>query len=193
MKINKTSMNHKYSMKNPKHQMGVTMLELSVVLIIAAILSAAVFISFRDNTRKNETLESVSKVTTTAGNLRKNFGVNNLYGSVTTAVAVQSRTIPEDQRITGTNTAQNIFGGLVTVAPVTLTQANDAAALSWANVSPNSCSELVLGTAATARRITVGATVVKPTDAAVNIVNLNTACDVAAPMAIIWDIGRTGS
>ena len=169
------------------------MLSLSVALIIVSIISVVAFKAFRDNARKQETVESVAAVTVTAGNLRKNFGVNNMYAAVTTVVAVQSRSIPEDQRIPGTTTAQNMFGGLVTVTPVTLTQANDAVGLSWANVSPNNCSEIVLGTNSVARRITVGSTAVKPIDGALNVATLNTACDVAAPVAIVWDIGRTGA
>lgn len=180
---------------NPRYrrQRGDFMVSLTIALIIVSVISIGAYIAFRDNTRKNETREAITRVNNTSGLLRSNFGVNNMYGTVTTAVAVQSRTIPEDQRIPGTTTAQNAFGGAVTVTPVTLSSTNDGVSLQWDNVPPNNCGELVLGTQATSRRISVGGTTVKPLDGAINVATLNTACDAAAPVAIIWDIGRTGT
>lgn len=192
--MNTTQKNRsKRGLKHPRLQRGDFLVSLTIALIIVAIIGGSAFVYLKENTRKNEINESVTKVGATAGALRKSFGINNQYGSVTTAVAVKARVIPEDQRIPTTDTAQNIYGGLVTVAPVTLTQANDAVALTWNNVPVAQCSDIVLGTAGVARSISVAGTTVKAVDGTVNIATLTTQCDVAAPVAIIWNVGRTGS
>lgn len=174
-------------------QRGDFLISLTVALLITAVIAGSAFIYFRDNLRQNDIKEAVQKVNTTGGSLRANFGLNNQYGSVTTAIAVQSRAIPEDQRIPGTTTAQNVFGGAVTVTPVTLTQPNDGLTLSWANVPTWACSQIVLGTQNTARRISVGGTPVKALDGALTAATMTTQCDVAAPVVITWDFGRTGT
>lgn len=179
--------------KSLRSQAGDFIVSLSIALIILAVISIVAFIAFRDDTRKNEMTVTVQNVIKTAGLLRANFGVNNNYGVVTTAVAVQARAIPESQRITGTTTAQNSYGGAVTVTPATLTQANDAVALSYMNIPSHSCAEIVIGSQHQARRIAVGGTVIKPTDAALNMAALTAACDTGAPVEVIWTVGRTGS
>lgn len=190
MKIKKIN---RMSRKTLRSQAGDFIVSLSIALIIIAVISIAAFIAFRDDTRKNEMTSTVQHVIKTAGLLRANFGVNNMYNAITTAVAVQARVIPEDQRIPGTTTAVNSYGGAVTVVPATLTQANDAAALSYMNIPSHSCAEIVLGSQHQARRIAVGGTVIKPTDGVVGIAALTAACDTGVPVEIIWTVGRTGS
>src|SRR5438105_4241383 len=132
-------------------QRGFTMLELSIVLVIAGVLAATAFIGFQTNARRNSVRDNTGLVTETAAELKKKFGMTNTYGAINTALAVQSRAIPEQLRIPTTNTAQNSYGGLITVAPGTLTVANDVAVMTWAAVKQGECMDLVIGTADTAR------------------------------------------
>lgn len=179
--------------KTPKKQKGEGLVSLAVALIVIAIIVGGLYSVFRDMNQKEATSTAVQQINQIGGSLRKNFGVHNQYGGITTAVAVQSRTVPDSLRITGTNTAQNSFGGLITFAPASLTNADDAAAMTWGNIPPANCAEIVIGSQNTARRITVGTTVVKAIDAPLVVATLTTACDVAAPLPITWDIGRTGA
>ena len=189
----KIKITNRMSSKILRNQAGDFIVSLSIALIIIAVISIAAFIAFRDDTRKNEMTATVQNVIKTSGLLRANFGVNNSYGDVTTAIAVQARAIPESQRIAGTTTAQNSYGGAVTVVPATLTQTNDAAALSYMNIPSHSCAEIVIGSQNVARRISVGGTVIKPTDGVLGIAALTAACDTGVPVEVIWTIGRTGS
>lgn len=178
---------------NKKRQRGIGMIELTVVLVVIGALLVYVFNYFRDNMRASEVKATVEQVTAMAGKLRQTYGLQNQYGTLNTAIAVQSRAIPEDLRVTGTNTAENNYGGAITVTPVNLTGTNDAVALSYANVPASQCSDIVNRTANVGRRITVGGTVVKPTDGVLNTATTGTACDAAAPVTIVWDVGRTGT
>lgn len=183
----------RHSTRSKRKQAGDFMVSLSIALIVVAIISAGVFIAFRENTRKNEVKETINAVTATAANLRKNFGINNTYGSVTTAIAVQSRTIPEEQRNPGTTTASNAYGGAIAVAPASLTGTNDAVAISYANVPSSQCVDIVLGTQGIARNMDAGGAQVKPTDGAINLATLATQCEAATNVSVNWYVGRTGT
>lgn len=170
---------------------GVTMLELSIVLVIAGVIAGAVFLAFQSNARRVSVSDNVSQITTTAAELKKKFGLTNNYGNLTTALAVQSRAIPDELRIPGTNTAQNSYGGAITAVPATLTSANDAAQLGWNNVKQTECIDVVIGVQDVARRIEVPAgTAVKPTDGQLNLATLATQCELAANTGIELFIGR---
>lgn len=171
-------------------QRGVTMIELTVVLVIAGLLAAAVFLGFQANSRRTAVANNTAQVTETAAELKKKFGITNQYGALTTALAVQSRVIPESLRLTPT-TAQNSYGGLITVAPVTLVSANDAALLTWPTVPQNQCMDLVIAVSDVARRITVNGVVVKPTDQALNIGTLATNCELIATPTVLFAVGRS--
>lgn len=175
-------------------QAGVSMIELSIVLVIVAVLSAAVFFGFQANSRRVEVADNISAVTETAASLKKSFGRQNLYTSLTpvatgTALAVQSRSIPENLRTTNT-TANNSYGAAITVLVGNLGVAGDSATLTWPQVPANQCMDLVIGTKDVARRITVGAVVVKPTDGVVNLATLATQCDIGVSQPVIYDVGR---
>lgn len=185
--------NLKKNFKTKQNQRGDFLVTLMIAIVIVAIIGASAYANMRDSNRDVQIEESIKKVNLTGNALRANFGVTGQYGSVTTAIAVQTGTIPTDQRIAGTNTAQNAFGGAVTTTPVQLTSANDALELSWANVPAWACSRLVIGTKDAARRITVGGTAVKPIDAALLPATLTQQCDVDAPVTIVWAIGRAGA
>lgn len=174
-------------------QRGITILEATVVLIIAAILAAVVYKQFIRNSAKNDTTENIAVLADIASNLQSQYGRQNQYAAITTAVAVQSQVIPKDLRDGAANTATNAFGGAITVAPASLTGPNDSATLTWPNVTNDSCNGIVAGTQSLARRITVAGTVVKPTDGALDPAALATRCDSAPRVTIVYDIGRTNS
>ncbi|MFX7941952.1 type 4 pilus major pilin, partial [Acinetobacter baumannii] len=109
---------------NRTAQRGITMVEAMIVLIIAAILAAVAYKLFARTSAKNDTTENISVLADIASNLQSQYGRQNQYASITTAIAVQSQVIPKDLRDGGANTATNAFGGAITVAPASLTGPN---------------------------------------------------------------------
>lgn len=182
----------KFPPPNRASQRGISMVELSVVLVVVALISAAVFFGLQANARRIEVQDNTSQITEIAAELKKNFGRNNQYGVLTTALAVQSRAIPEQLRVTAT-TAQNSYGGLVTtvVSPAaTCTLAGACADLLWPSVPQNQCMDLVIGTSNVARVVDVGGTAVKVLDGQLNMATLATQCEAAASTAITYSVGR---
>jgi prepilin-type N-terminal cleavage/methylation domain-containing protein len=173
-----------------RKQRGMSMLELSVVLVVVALIGAAVYAGLQSNSRRVELQDNQNLVTEISAELQKKFGKTNTYGAVTTALAVQSRAIPDQLRIPGTTTAQNSYGGAITVTPVTLTQVNDAALVTWNNVPQAQCMDLVIGTERGARRVQVAGAVVKPTDGALAVATLAAQCESAGTVAVAYSVGR---
>lgn len=171
-------------------QRGFTLGEFALVLGIAIFILSFALPKFTEMRRGTSVKEASEAVTTILANLRSHFGVNNLYGQISTANAIASGAIPEHMVITGTSTAQNQWGGLVTVAPLTLTATNDASGLTLTQVPSNQCYALVIGSHEGTRRVQVAGTAVKPTDAALNLTTLRTQCASAASVSIEWAVGK---
>lgn len=172
-----------------KKQRGLTMVEAGVVLIIGGAILLGVLYAFQANNRRVSVTSNSNYITQISSDLKAKYGGPNQYANVTTALLVQGQLIPAELASSAT-TAQNAYGGNVTAAPVTLTVANDAVTLTWGSVPSSECVDLVNNTAAAARRVTVGATIVKPTDGVLNTVTLGTACTAAATVNVLLDVGR---
>jgi len=173
-----------------RRQRGLTMVELSVVLVIAALLIAAVFTGLRGNQRRVELQNNATLITQIASALRAQFGRTGRYANTTLALAVQSRAIPEELRIGTGTTAQNGYGGTLGLAPATCAVANDCLDLTWPRVPQAQCMDLVIGTQSVARRIQVNAVDVKALDGQLNLANLATNCEAAGAPTVIYSIGR---
>lgn len=187
------NVSNKGGIRNRRRQAGDFMLSLVVALIVVAIILGKVFMNYRDSTRNEQNSAFASTVTTIAGALQKNFGQNNLYGSLTTAIAVKSGAFPRNLRDGTADTASNLWGGTLTVAPGTITANNDVASLAATKVSSAQCYDIVSATQSVARRITVGSSTVKAADATLDVAALATACEAASDVTVTWSIGRSGT
>ena len=173
-----------------RRQRGLTMVELSVVLVIAALLIAAVFTGLRGNQRRAELQHNATLITQIASALRAQFGRTGQYANTTLALAIQSRAIPEELRIGTGATAQNGYGGTLGVAPATCAVVNDCLDLTWPRVPQAQCMDLVISTQSVARRIQVNAVDVKALDGTLSLANLATNCEAVGAPAVIYSIGR---
>jgi len=184
---------NKEKSRNRRRQAGDFMLSLVVALILVAIILGKVFMSYRDSARNEQNSAFTSSITTIAGALQKNFGHNNLYGSLTTAIAVKSGAFPRNLRDGTADTASNLWGGTLTVVPGTITANNDVANLAATKVPSIQCFDIVSATQSVARRITVGSSTVKAADATLDVNALATACEAASDATVTWSIGRSGT
>lgn len=170
---------------------GFLSLELGLVLLVVAGAIVAGVLTYRDNLRKTSINNNTQQISSVAANLRAKYGQSNMYGSVTTALAVRSQSIPEFLRDGSAATASNTFGGAITVAPVTLVGANDSVQLVWPNVPANQCSDLVTNVQREMRQINVGTTTVKPNNGEIDLSALETACEASAATTLNFWIGRS--
>lgn len=141
--------------KNAKRQRGITIVEVSIGLIIAAILAAAAYVAFENNNRRNAVKSNVNTLTEMGAELKTKFGRTNRYGQVNTEVAIQSSTVPPDLRDEGAvpPTAANTYGGQILVLPTQVQTPNDAVQVVWDNVPTDQCVDLVVGVEPAVREI----------------------------------------
>lgn len=178
---------------NPRRQAGDFMLTLVIALIVVAIILGKVFMNYRDSTRNEQNNAAASSITTIAGTLQKNWGQNNQYNALTTAIAVKSGAIPRNFRDGSSDTASNFWGGTITVIPSTITVDNDVANLAYTKVPSAQCYDIVTATQSVARMITVGSSTVKAADSTLNVAALATACESGSDVTATWSIGRSGT
>jgi prepilin-type N-terminal cleavage/methylation domain-containing protein len=177
-----------------KLQRGMSLLEMSLVMIVIAVMAGAGFLLYSDIMHNISSNNNTEKITQIAASLKKNFGAQNLYSSITTSIAVTNNIIPQDLVTNSASpwTAGNSYGGSITIVPNSsgLTTANDSATLTWPSVPNEECTDVVNGTSAVARKIVVGSTTVKATDSSLSQTSLATACDAASTSTIVYYVGR---
>lgn len=117
-------MNRTTIRKNLKKQQGVTLIEMMVYMIIAALVLAAI-VAVISLVRGDNKIDTEGK--------RLQFGMEKVMGylatssdtsAVSNALAIRIGAVPPDA-IQGTAVITSKFGGNVTYAPATLVNAND--------------------------------------------------------------------
>lgn len=177
-----------------KNRLGFISAELGLVLLVVALLTIGAVTMYSNNLRQASINQNISDIQTIASTSKSAYGVSNLYGSVTTAVAVRSHIVPTNLRDGTAATATNSFGSAITIAPANGTGTNDLLSLTWPNVPSNQCLEIVNGVSPSMRRITVGGTVVKALDSSLVVATTTTACETNTSdgvVSITFDIGRS--
>ena len=178
--------------KSRKGQLGLSILGALLALVIGALLTVPIVNAFLDSQRKTRVDANLQDMRTIIADVQRNFGTSNQYGNLTTAVAVQSNVIPQRLRVAGTNTAQNSYNGNITLAPNTVTVANDSTVLTWNRVPRADCADLVYGIEQLARGVLVNTTAVKVNDGVIDAATIATQCDSSAEVSIDVIFGRRG-
>lgn len=194
-KTNGTGGARKRSSASParRKQSGIALVSWLLAGVLGAVALGSLFVVYQDQSSKEVMDSAVSDTRRIMANAQKNYGMQNLYGNITTANAVQTGLIPPDLRDAGANTARNKFNGAITLAPVLCSIANDCLGVTNAGVPRAKCADFVLSLAQASRRVQVGGVDVKPVDGVINVGTLATRCDAAATTTVRTDAGRFGA
>jgi prepilin-type N-terminal cleavage/methylation domain-containing protein len=161
-----------------KKQKGFTLLELAFVLVVVAIITIPIYNRFTENRDKAATKEEVDSWLSIAGTAQEKYTNATDYTGTSETVMKNNNIFP-DAMLVGA-IVQNKAKGAVTCAPVNLTGTNDGLECTSTNYPKAWCTSLGQKVDKVMRRITVGATVIKPTDGVVDLTALGTACVVGA-------------
>lgn len=159
-----------------RKQKGMTMIEMGLVIIIGVVLTV-IGLRWYQSTRNDTRLQSeVSEMTRTMAKITDAYQAAPDFTGLTTAVAIGNNVFPTD-KVNGARTAVlNNYNGAVTVAPATLVNSNDSAALTAGAYDRDSCAQLPNKLAGVMRRIDVNGTTVKPDGGAVDPSLVSNAC-----------------
>lgn len=193
-------MNKSQNLKVLKAQAGITLIEVSIGLIIAAIVAAVAFVAFQNNARRNEVRENTTTVTEIIAEAKQKFGRTNQYTalvgtSTATDPAVASRTISQAMSTAGNSygVIPRLYGS--TIAGVAETTAGNFATLAWGGVPPEQCYDLVsaVAQATNALYVTAAAPATTGPTGATNLVSANGVLNAAAATTACNTITATGS
>lgn len=182
-------------------QRGFTMVELSVVVAIGAlilVIALAVVPAVLANNRANAEMQELPSI---LSNVQKAYANAPTYVGATLDAVIRLNAFPTE-RVTipgaGAATATNRWGGTITLAVANLSATNDIVRLVYTNMSERECKGVIQGVAGLMRRIYVdsanggaagGGTMVKADGAALDITALGTACG-TANNSITYDVGK---
>lgn len=132
-----------------KRQAGITLIEVSIGLIIAAIVAAVAFIAFQNNARRNEVRENITAITETIAEAKQKFGRTNQYTSLngkndTTDPAIISATINKNIAASGNSYGvKPILYGSGIDGKVEATPTGNYATLAWGGIPADQCYDII--------------------------------------------------
>lgn len=144
-----------------RKQGGFTMVELGLVLVVAAIALVGVITYFSNNSTAAQSQQLVNDLTSLSGKVKSAYANN--YGAITNAKLDTGgffNGLPALNDVAGVVTT-NLGGGTLTVAPGTVTSANDSVMYTITQIPDAACIPLVSAMAKGATKLLVGAKVVK--------------------------------
>lgn len=176
-----------------RKQQGFTLIELVIVLAIAAVILFGVFILVSRAQTSRVANDEVQNFNMMIADVRTKFGPQGSFVGITPAVLIDLGIVPK--HMINAATIRTGWSTTVAVAPTNLNgTVGDAVRFSY-TVPRASCGDFATGASGAAGRVTVDGVVVKDVPAALNNVNvaaLAGACDsdIGGTVDILLDQGR---
>lgn len=121
-----------------RKQSGITLIEVSIGLIIAAIVAAAAFIAFQNNARRTEVQDNIKQITEVISETKQKIGSTSGYAGLNNTVAAQLAILDAVDQ-------DNSYGQDIVLAEVTGNE--NSATLTWTGVEGDQCSDIALAVA----------------------------------------------
>lgn len=171
-----------------RKQSGITLIEVSIGLIIAAIVAAAAFIAFQNNARRTEVQDNIKQITEVISETKQKVGSTSGYTGLTNAVAAQLAILKVDA---DGNPLPNSYNGTITIAEV---DANNAS-LTWSDVEGDQCTDIMLAVASGITGVATDPAATAPTELTENgafgLDQSTTICGTGdAPVDLVMFFGR---
>lgn len=126
-----------HSLNMRRKQSGITLIEVSIGLIIAAIVAAAAFIAFQNNARRTEVQDNIKQITEIISESKQKVGSTSGYTGFDENVAAQLAILKVDS---AGGVLPNSYNGPIIIAS---TDPNSAV-LTWSDIEGDQCSDIVL-------------------------------------------------
>lgn len=162
-----------------KNVKGFSLLEILLVLGVAAGLIVAAFVVYPKVQASNRANAESVNITTIAAGVKALFGSQSSFIGLSNTVVNGGNIAPTTMQVSGVPASLvNSWGGVVTVAPTSFTRTNGEFSITYTKVPKVECTKLATSLGANFQRVTVQATQLKnifPVGAQVPEVNVATA------------------
>lgn len=168
-----------------KRQAGFSMVEIGLGLVIMTVLGVGVISYFGSNTAATQANQLGSDMTSLIGKVKSAYAGD--YGSVTNAKLNTGgffKSLPALNNVAGV-VSTNLGGGTLTVAPGTVTTANDSVQYTVTQLPDSACLPLVTQLVKSATVLKVGANTVKAVGAAPDSSKITCANDNTTMVVIV--------
>lgn len=157
-----------------QNQKGFTMVEIAIVVAIAALLLIGVTAAPRI-IASNKANAEASELPQIVTGIQKVYANYPNYAGATLAQVIGMKALP-DERVTTATTANNRWSGAITMATAATYNPNDSIKLSYASVPTRECNDVLQSVESRFIRIAVAGVDVKPAGGTLNLTTLGTQC-----------------
>ncbi len=173
-----------------RKQSGITLIEVSIGLIIAAIVAAAAFIAFQNNARRTEVQDNIKQLTEIITETKQKVGISTGYDGLDTPAAVQLALLPStiDSATGDRVVAKNSYDGAGAISLVGTTA--DVATLTWPDVPADQCGDIALNVAPQAQSVAGSGTAVTVENGAISSADIINICNADGDTALVFTFGR---
>lgn len=166
-----------------RKQSGITLIEVSIGLIIAAIVAAAAFIAFQNNARRTEVQDNIKQITEVISETKQKVGTTSGYTGLSNTIAGQLAIL----QVNADGDALNSYDGAVILDDVDA----DNATLTWSNVEGDQCTDIALAVANGVNTIDGLGDVQTVTNGQITLEQSSLICgDGDAPVTLVMTFGR---
>lgn len=176
------------ALRSKRNVKGFTLIELSIVIIVGALLLAVALVIARSVLADNRANDELKELPVIITRVQKLYANRPNFAGLTTTLAIAQNVFP-DSRVASTTTVNNRWGGTITMAPVTIASANDAVDATYTLVPKSECLAVIPQVENNMRTITVGGTVVKADGALTDLTALGTQCG-TSPTTIVYRFSK---
>jgi len=149
-------------MKNFKKQAGATLMEMTMVVGVIAIISIAGIAYYNSVNNGNQIKDEVNNVNSLSASIRNMFNTQGNFTGLSNEVILKSSTFPDRMRVANDTTSikHSWANAGVIVAPITYDSPDDRFTITYQEIPERSCTDLVSNTYRHFISVTVGNTIV---------------------------------
>lgn len=173
-----------------RNHRGFTLVELMMVIAVIGVIGLGAVIVFGKAMKKQRVNSEVQTLAEITSGIQKHYFNKPNFTGLSNTIAVSYKLVPDDMIVAAPATIGNRWTGSVTIAPATVSAANDSYSYTTTLVPSAECLDVVLAMAPQYTATSVAGTVVKAAGGTLNETTLATQCNSADAVTIVYTVGK---
>lgn len=172
-----------------QNKKGFTLVELMIVIVLGGLVIAVAIAAgprIKAHIQGNKDLETIPDIT---ANVQAHYSLKSSYVGLTNTIVNSYKLVPDDMNGGGASIS-NRYGGAVTIAPATVSVANDSFTISYGSVPSRVCLKIVPQLAPQFLNASVNGTVVKATGGALDEATAATQCNSGETNTVLFTASK---